>query len=64
MKLFGNFEFRNKNTKPRDYHKVRKHKKSGIVVLEITKTYFPECYCDNCSKLTTNQQIKQDSCKK
>lgn len=56
MKLFGNFEFRNKNSKPKDYHKVKKDKKSGVIVLEITKNYFPECYCENCSRLTPNAQ--------
>ena len=55
MKLSGNFEFRNKNSKPQDYHKVKKDKKTGTIVLEITKTYYPECYCENCSKPTPNQ---------
>lgn len=54
MKLFGNFEFRNKNSKPQDYHKVKKNKQ-GVIVLEITKTYYPECYCENCSKYTPSQ---------
>ena len=63
MKLFGNFEFRNKNSKPQDYHKVKKDKKTGTIVLEITKTYYPECYCENCSKYTPNTQ-KVDNSKK
>lgn len=55
MKLFGNFEFRNKNSKPKDYHKTKKNR-DGVIVLEINKTYYPECFCENCSKITPNQQ--------
>ena len=58
MKFLGNVEFRNKNSKPRDYHKTRKNSK-GIIVLEITKTYYPECDCDQCNKLVAKTFKKE-----
>ena len=48
MKFLGNFEFKNKNSKPKTLHKTRKNGK-GVVVLEITKTYYPD-YCEKCMK--------------
>lgn len=48
MKFLGNVEFKNKNSKPKDYHKTKKNK-NGVVILEVTKRYFPD-YCEKCMK--------------
>lgn len=49
MKLSGSFDFKNKNNKPKKYHKVRKDKKTGNVVLEVTKSFYAD-YCEKCMK--------------
>ena len=55
MKFLGNVEFRNKNSKPRDYHKTRKNSK-GVVVLRVSKTYYPECSCEKCNIVEANKK--------
>ena len=49
MKFLGNFEFKNKNNKPKKFHITKKNKKTGIVVLEVRKEFYPD-YCESALK--------------
>lgn len=49
MKFLGNFEFKNKNNKPKKFHITKKNKKTGVVVLEVKKEFYPD-YCEKCVK--------------
>lgn len=49
MKFLGNVEFKNKNNKPKKFHITIKDKKTGFVVKDIRKEYYPD-YCEKCVK--------------